>query len=140
MDNWIAGISEKVGLPEGTVQSAVGTVFGFLQDHLPGNDFESLLAAVPGAADALKNAQSSSSDSGAGGLIGALVGKAGGLLGGDLGDLAGVAEKIQEAGVPFEKMAPLLTAVVGQLEEYLGPEKISQLLEQVPALKSLLGK
>ena len=66
--------------------------------------------------------------------------KAGGMLGGNLGGVAGAVAALKKTGVPLDKAGPLAGEFLEQAKGVAGPELIDSLLEQVPALKSLLGE
>jgi hypothetical protein len=139
MDEIIKNISLKLNLPESVVRQGVGIILSFVKQKAAGTQFEHFIALIPGASGVLAGAPAASDASG-GGLLGGLLGKAGGLLGGNLGAAAEAISALQGAGVPMDKAAPLASEFFEQAQAIAGPETVSALLEQMPALKSLLGK
>lgn len=138
MEQIIKSLSAKFNLPESTVRSGIGIVLRFLKEKSDGTRFATLLDRIPGAEDAMKTPPAEEG-SGDGGLLGGLMAKAGGLLGGDLGGAAAAMGALQKAGIPLDKAEPMAGEFLEQAKALAGPEVIDGLLEQIPALKSLLG-
>lgn len=139
MDEIIKAISQKVNLPESVVRQGVGIVLNFVKQRSVGTQFEQLMKMIPGAGELVAGAAPEGSSE-PGGLLGGLLGKAGGLLGGDLGAAAGALGALQGAGIPVEKAGPLASEFFEQAKTVAGPEAVNALLEQLPALKSLVGR
>lgn len=142
MEQIIKSLSAKFNLPESSVRSGIGILLRLIKEKSEGTQFAALLARIPGAEAAMKAPPAEAGTGG--GLFGGLMAKAGGLLGGDLGgDLGGTAEAVgalQKAGIPLDKAVPLAGEFLEQAKGLAGPEVIDGLLEQIPALKALLGK
>jgi hypothetical protein len=135
MDQIIQAISAKLNLPESTVRSGLGIILNFVKQKAAGTQFEQFLAAVPGSAAIMSGAPAADG----GGLLGGLLGKAGGLLGGDLAGAAGALGALQQAGIPMDKAGPLASEFFEQAKTVAGPDVVSSLLQQLPALQALLG-
>ena len=60
------------------------------------------------------------------------------IVGGDAAKTVEVATIMEKSGVPPEKGAELIQKLLGFLEQKVGPETISTLKEQVPALQTIL--
>lgn len=140
MEEIIKILAARFNLPEDTVRTAAGALLNILKKKASGTQFEKLLAALPGSASVMFSAPSGSSSETGGGLLGGLLGRASGLLGGDLGDAAESFAALQKAGIPTEKIVPLAKALISEAQKQAGPEVVSALVEQVPALKMLLHK
>ena len=137
MEEIIKNISLKLNLPESVVRQGVGIILSFVKQKAVGTQFEHFIALLPGASGVLASAPSASAG---GGLLGGILGKAGGLLGGNLGAAAEAMGALQGAGIPIDKAAPLASEFFNQAKAVAGPESVAALLEQIPALKSLLTK
>lgn len=135
MNDLIKSLSEKLGLPESTITSAVGSLMTLLKEKLPGADFEKLAASFPGLISQVSSTASASASGGATRLSGLI-----GLIAGQAGDLAKVTASLQEAGVPAEKILPLVQGFIEKAREVAGPETIAQIAESFPMLKGLLGR
>lgn len=138
MEQIIQAISAKLNLPESSVRSGIGIILKFLKEKSAGTEFEKFLALLPGAEAILAAAPAAGGE--AGGVLGGILGKAGGLLGGDLGGAASALAALQGAGIPVDKAAPLAGEFFEQARSAVGPDVVAQILNEVPALKSFLGK
>jgi hypothetical protein len=139
MEQIIKSLSAKLNLPESVVRSGVGILLNFIKQKAVGTEFEKFAAMIPGADSTMAAAPGPGEGGEAGGLLGGLLGKAGGLLGGNLGGAAEALGSLQKAGIPMDKAIPLASGFFEQAKEVAGPETVNELLEQIPALKSLLG-
>jgi len=80
-----------------------------------------------------------------GGLLGGILAKASSLLGSaggpmaGLGELAGAAGALQSAGIPLEKVIPLVNGFFSQAQEAVGPEAVQGVLGQLPGLAKMLA-
>jgi len=138
MNQIIALLSQKLGLPEETVKSGLATILRLLKEKTTGSDFEKLIALIPGAADLLASAPAPA-PSGDAGLLGGILGAAGGLLGGQAADAAKALSAFQAAGIPVDKIAPLARGFFDQIQAAGGGELTDKLMESIPALKTMLG-
>ena len=136
MEQIIQAISSKLNLPEPVVRAAVGIILNFLKEKSKGTEFEKFAALIPGTQGVMGAAPAGAD---CGGLLGGLLEKAGGLFGGDLGGAAGAVAALEKAGVPLEKAGPLAGEFFEQAKTVAGPEAVDALLQQIPALKALLG-
>ncbi len=139
MDEIIKAISQKINLPESVVRQGLGIVLNLVKQRSTGTQFEQLIKLIPGAGDVVAGGAPVESSE-AGGMLGGLLGKAGGLLGGDLGAAAEALGSLQKAGIPVDKAGPLAKEFFDQAGAIAGPETVNALLEQMPALKSLVGR
>jgi len=138
MEQIIKAISTNLNLPESVVRSGVGILLNFLKQKSAGTQFESLLSLLPGAA-AMMSAQPAAPEFSEGGLLGGLLKSAGSMLGGNLGAAAEVASALQGAGVPLDKAGPLASQFLEHAKQVAGPDAISDLLGQIPELKSFIN-
>lgn len=132
MNEMIKLLSEKLGLPESTISSAIGVLLNLLKEKIPGAEFEKFITLVPGAAELVARAPKAAMDAGSG--LGGLLG----MLGGQAADLAKASAALQQAGVPTEKIMPLAKAFFEKAREVAGPETIDEISRNFPLLKTLL--
>ena len=139
MEQIIKSLSAQLNLPESAVRAGVGILLNFLKEKSTGTEFEKFVALIPGATAVMASVPAPGEGGGAGGLLGGLLGKASGLLGENLGGAAEAIGALQKAGIPLDKAIPLASGFLDQAKEVAGPETVSALLKQIPALASLLG-
>ena len=82
MEEWLAHISNSVGVDKEVARLAVGHVFGFLQQRHSGGVADELITKFPGATEAIEAARTAPQK----GVSGVLE-KIGGAVGGSKGDL-----------------------------------------------------
>jgi hypothetical protein len=139
MDEIIKSISAKLSLPEATVREGIGVMLNFVKQRVAGTEFEKFLAMVPGS-EGLAAAAAPAGSPGAEGILGGILGKAGGMFGGDFAAAAEAMGALQKAGIPMDKAIPLASEFFAQAKTIAGPDAVNAMLDQMPALKSLLGK
>ena len=126
---FLLSLSEKLGLPEATVQSGLAAMLGLLKEKISVPDFEEVLGMIPGA-QGLAASLPAAPAAGAG-LLGGMFGSA--------GDAIKALSAFQRAGVPTDKIAPLAQGVFDQVRDSGGTELIGKISESIPALKAMLG-
>jgi Protein of unknown function VcgC/VcgE (DUF2780) len=139
MDQIIAAISKNLNLPESAVRSGIGILLNFIKQKAAGSEFEKFVAFLPGANQVMASAPAPNSGGEGGGFFSGLLGKAGGLLGGNLAGTAEAFGAMEQAGVPRDKAAPLVNEFLEHAKKLVDPQTVESLVEQVPALKSLLA-
>jgi hypothetical protein len=132
MNDTIKLLSEKLALPESTIRNAIGVLLNLLREKTPAAEFEKFVSRVPGAAELVSQVPAAAS--GATGGLGGLLG----MLGGQAADLARASAALQQAGVPTDKIMPLVTEFFAKAREAAGPEAIDDLSRSFPILKTLL--
>jgi len=137
MNEMIALLARNLGLPESTIASGIAVLVRLLKEKSTGGEFEKLAALVPGLAEISEKATAAP---GGEGLFGGLLGAAGGMLGGQAADLAKAVAGFQQAGVPVDKIAPLVRGFLEQVQASGGADLVSQLASTIPSLKSVLGE
>ncbi len=92
MEELIARITSKVGIDAATAEKAVGMILAFLQKEGPEAEVQKLLAAFPGAEDAISQVKGGGFLSG---LMGGVMGLGSQLMGAGLGmgEISGVAKE-----------------------------------------------
>lgn len=164
IDDFIKMATSQLGINEQQAKGATGSVLGLLQKSAPAGDFNSLLSAVPGAGDLLKNFGGGSSAPASGNPLGALGsalggalggskgGSGGGLLGaamgalgggggsggGGLGQLAGLMGALGNNGVSANQAPQFLSMLLGFFQQKAGGDVMSGLLKNLPDLAKLM--
>jgi hypothetical protein len=126
MEEMIAQIAQSAGIDTETAKKAVGTILGFLQKEAPADAMNQLLEKIPGADQAIADAQASG---GGGGLMGAI----GGLMGGG-GGLMGLAGQLQGLGLGMGEMQSVGKTLFAQGRELVGEDVMGQIAGSVPGL------
>ena len=138
-------LAQNLGLSESTIQSGIGILLGQLQKQGAGSSVDQLVKLLPGADALMQSAVAEGDQSSDGGLLGGILAKASSLLGSaggpmaGLGELAGAAGALQSAGIPLEKVIPLVNGFFSQAQEAVGPEAVQGVLGQLPGLAKMLA-
>ncbi|MBS7698429.1 MULTISPECIES: DUF2267 domain-containing protein [unclassified Chelatococcus] len=130
MDELVNLISEKVGLDAALTRRAIGIVLAFLQREGPENEVNALVAALPGADQAIAEAGSSSQG---GGLMGAL----GGLMGGSGGIMA-LGSELTAAGLSMGQMQTLGHELFAYGREKAGEDVMGAIVGEIPGLSQFV--
>lgn len=131
-------VSERLGVPTGVAEQAVGVVLGLLKDKANGQAaLGRLFDAVPGA-EALADQFPAEAPASGGGLMGGLLGKAADLMGGNAGDMADAFAAFQKTGLSMDQAQEMLPVAKDFMTEQVGEETVGELMDLVPVLKNLL--
>lgn len=126
MEEMIAQIAQAAGIDTETAKKAVATILGFLQKEAPADAMSQLLEKIPGAEQAISEAQA---NAGGGGLMGAI----GGLMGGG-GGLMALAGQLQGLGLGMGEMQSVGKTLFAQGRELVGEDVMGQIAGSVPGL------
>ena len=132
-------LSSETGLPEDLVHKGLGAIIGFFKQHLDGETFQRIQAALPGATDFLNRFESSPEAAGAGGLISALTGLAAKFLGGGAGDLSKLLESFTKLGFKPEQIEAFLPKAIAFIRSHLPADLVQQILSKLPGLAAAAG-
>jgi len=138
MDDFLASITERLGIDSATAKGATAKVLAFVKSKLGDEQFSQLLSKIPGAADLVSD-DGESSGGGGGGMFGGLAKMASSAIGGGAGDGVELAAALGGAGIGAEKAGPFLGSLMGFIKEKAGDSVIGQITEKIPALKDALG-
>jgi hypothetical protein len=133
MQEFIQSAASKLGINEDQAKSATGGVLNFLKQQGPGAETDTLISKIPGAEDVMQSTTASGesrSESGAGGMLGG--------LGGVLGGAGGALSALQSSGLDGGQAKQFVVMLVDYAKQKAGPERVEQVLDKVPALKSFL--
>ena len=118
MDELIARIAEETGLAPDVAARAAGLVLAFLQKEVPGEAVGTLVAALPGAAEAAATAAADPISASSPGGMGVMA-------------LAG---ELSEAGLSMSEMTALARAFFVMAAEKAGEDTVGSIVAAVPGL------
>ena len=127
MEELIARVTQATGLDQATAKKAIGLILGFLKKEGPPDEVNQLLAALPGADDAMMQAGESG---GGGGLMGMM-----GAMGGGVMALGG---QLMGAGVSMSQMQPLGKELFAYGREKAGEDVMGPIVGAIPGLTQFL--
>ena len=136
MDQFIAMAAQKLGVDKGLVEKAIGIVLGLIKENAPGDDFQSLMAKLPGAENLLSGTGDSPGPGG--GLLGAATGALGGVMGGSGAALGGLAQ-LSEAGLDSGQLGSLFEMFKGYATDTAGSDLTEKVFANIPGLEQLAG-
>ena len=127
MDELIARVTQKTGLEASVAGKAIGIILAFLQKDGPPSEVNQLIAALPGADDAIAQA---GSGGGSGGLMGMV-----GSMGGGVMALGG---QLMGAGVSMGQMQPLGRELFAYGREKAGEDVMGPIVGSIPGLSQFV--
>jgi hypothetical protein len=127
MDELIGRITERTGLDAATAQKAIGIILAFLQKEGPPAEVGQLLAAMPGAEQAV----SQSGDGGPGATGGGFMG----MLG---GGVMALGTQLMGAGVSMGQMQPLGRELFAYGREKAGEDVMGPIVGSIPGLNQFV--
>ena len=127
MEELIARVTQATGLDQATAKKAIGLILGFLKKEGPPNEVNQLIAALPGADDAMLQA---GEGGGGGGLMGMM-----GSMGGGVMALGG---QLMAAGVSMGQMQPLGKELFSYGREKAGEDVMGPIVGSIPGLTQFL--
>lgn len=134
MDEWIAHIAKSVGIEPAVARLAVGHVFGFLQKRHPDGPADELIAKIPGAEDAIRDAEAAPRR----GLLGGVLKGVGGLVGGPKGDVLALTARLTSLGLSPDQLQRLAREIFGGAELVVGKDKLRTMTDSIPGLSQFL--
>ena len=129
MDELIGRLSSAAGVDAATASKALGHILAFLRAEAPQDAVAKLIAAIPGAEEAIAEAGSSG---GGGGLLGGL----GGLMGG--GGIMALGGKLMGAGLPMGQIQPFSKELFAFGKEKAGEDVMGEIVASVPGLSQFV--
>jgi hypothetical protein len=127
MDELIGRITERTGLDASTAQKAIGIILAFLQKEGPPAEVGQLLAAMPGAEQAVAQ----SGDGGPGATGGGFMG----MLG---GGVMALGTQLMGAGVSMGQMQPLGRELFAYGREKAGEDVMGPIVGSIPGLNQFV--
>lgn len=116
MDELIARITSNVGIDAATAQKAVGMILAFLQKEGPANEVQKLLAAIPGAEEAVSQVEK------------------GGFLSGLMGGVMGLGSQLMSAGLGMSEISGVSKETIRFAKEKAGDEPVDAVIGAIPGL------
>ena len=126
MEELLARVTQATGLDAATATKALGIILAFLKKEGPPNEVNQLLAAIPGAGDAVAQA----GGNGGGGLAGMM-----GSMGGGVMALGG---QLMGAGVSMGQMQPLGRELFAYGREKAGEDVMGPIVGSIPGLSQFV--
>jgi len=126
MDELLARVTQKTGLDQATARKAIGLILGYLQKEGPQNEVNQLIAALPGAEDAIEQAKTGAS----GGMMGMI-----GSMGGGVMALGG---QLMGIGVSMGQMQPLGKELFAYGREKAGEDAMGTIMGSIPGLSQFV--
>ncbi|KLK92750.1 hypothetical protein AA309_13930 [Microvirga vignae] len=126
MDELIARVTQKTGLDQATARKAIGLILGYLQKEGPQTEVNQLIAALPGAQDAIEQSKTGAS----GGMMGMI-----GSMGGGVMALGG---QLMGIGVSMGQMQPLGKELFAYGREKAGEDTMGTIMGAIPGLSQFV--
>jgi len=124
MDELVSLISTKVGIDAALARRAIGVVLAFLQREGPADEVNALIAALPGADQAIVDSQSAPQ----GGIIASL----GSLMGG--GGIMALGSELTALGLSMGQMQTLGRELFAYGREKAGEDVMGPIVGSIPGL------
>jgi hypothetical protein len=128
MDELIARVTQKTGLDAATAEKAIAIIMNFLKKEGPPAEVKQLVAAIPGAEQAMANAQAS--DTGGGGIMGMMGGMGGGVM--------ALGGQLMGVGVGMGQMQPLGRELFAYGREKAGEDVMGPIVGAIPGLNQFV--
>lgn len=126
MEELIARVTQKTGLDQATARKAIGIILGYLQKEGPQAEVNQLVAALPGAEEAIEESKTG----GSGGLMGMM-----GSMGGGVMALGG---QLMGIGVSMGQMQPLGKELFAYGREKAGEDVMGPIVGSIPGLSQFV--
>ena len=120
MEELIARVTSNVGIDAATAEKAVGMILAFLQKEGPADEIQKLLAAFPGAKEAIAQVQS------------------GGLLSGLMGGVMGLGSQLMGAGLGMGEISGVAKETIRFAKEKAGDEAVDAVIGAIPGLSQFV--
>ena len=130
MNELIARVAARAGIPPDQAERAINLVLAFLKREAPG-EFGELQHYLSNAGTAV--AAGEADDPKAGGLMGGLMN----MMGGG-GGLMGLASQLTGIGLSTGEMTSVGKEIFAYAREHAGEERVSQVAHAIPGLSQLL--
>jgi hypothetical protein len=126
MDELLARVTEKTGLEASIARKAIGLILAYLQKEGPPNEVNQLVAALPGADEAIANAESGNG----GGIMGMMSSMGGGVM--------ALGGQLMSAGVSMGQMQPLGRELFAYGREKAGEDVMGPIVGSIPGLSQFV--
>ncbi|KAB2693161.1 DUF2780 domain-containing protein [Brucella haematophila] len=116
MEELIARITSNVGIDAATAEKSVGMILAFLQKEGPADQVQQLLAAIPGATEAVAQV------------------KGGGFLSNLMGGVMGLGSQLMGAGLGMGEISGVAKETIRFAKEKAGDEPVDAVIGSIPGL------
>lgn len=116
MDELIARITDSVGIDADKAMSAVGAILAFLQKEGPEDKVAAMIAAIPGAQDAVASADG------------------GGMLSGMMPGVMGLGSSLMGMGLGMGEIQGVAKETIAFSKEKAGDGPIDEVIAAIPGL------
>ncbi|MFC4626068.1 DUF2267 domain-containing protein [Daeguia caeni] len=116
MEELITRITSNVGIDAATAEKSVGLILAFLQKEGPADKVKELLAAIPGAEEAVSQV------------------KGGGFLANLVGGVMGLGSQLMSAGLGMGEIAGVAKETIRFAKEKAGDEPVDAIVGAIPGL------
>lgn len=120
MDELIARITASVGLEPGQAKNAVGAILGFLEKEAPDADVEKMLAAIPGAKEAIAEAGS------------------GGMFASMMPGVMGLGSQLMGMGLGMGEINGVAKETIAYAKEKAGEGPVDEVIASIPGLSQFI--
>ncbi|YBV98145.1 DUF2267 domain-containing protein [Phyllobacteriaceae bacterium JZ32] len=122
MDELVARITSNVGIDPATATKAVGLILAFLQKEGPADKVAALIAAIPGAQNAITSAE----------------GQGGGFLSGMMGGVMGLGSQLMGMGLGMGEISGVSKETIGYAREKAGSGPVDDVVNSIPGLSQFV--
>jgi hypothetical protein len=122
MEELVGRVVQSVGIDAGLAQKAIGLILAFIQKEGPAAEVAQMMAALPGAEEAIAGA------AGGGGLLGGLAGMMGG------GGVMGLGAQLMGAGLSMDQMSGIGKELFAYGRETAGEDTMGAIVGAIPGL------
>ncbi|GAB1581363.1 DUF2267 domain-containing protein [Phyllobacterium phragmitis] len=122
MDELVARITSNVGIDPATATKAVGLILAFLQKEGPADEVAALIAAIPGAQNAITSAE----------------GQGGGFLSGMMGGVMGLGSQLMGMGLGMGEISGVSKETIGYAREKAGSGPVDDVVNSIPGLSQFV--
>lgn len=126
MEELLGKITAATGLDAAKAQTAIGHVLAFLQKEGPKEQVDQLLAAIPGASEAVAGAGANG-----GGLLGGLMSSMG-------GGVMVLGQKLMSEGLSMDQIKTLSSELLAYGREKAGEDVMGQIVSSIPGLSQFV--
>ncbi|MEJ5900622.1 DUF2267 domain-containing protein [Ochrobactrum teleogrylli] len=116
MEELIARITSNVGIDAATAEKSVGMILAFLQKEGPADQVQQLLAAIPGAEEAVAEV------------------KGGGFLSNLMGGVMGLGSQLMGAGLGMGEISGVAKETIRFAKEKAGDAPVDAVIGSIPGL------
>jgi hypothetical protein len=124
MNELVDRIVANVGVDRSIAEQAVGIILDFLLKEGPSDKVQSLVAALPGAAEAVQAARAG--ESGGGGIFSGM------------GGIMGVGSRLMGIGLGMDRIRGVTREVIGYTREKAGDPAVDAVVGAIPGLSQFL--